>query len=158
MDVTSPLTRSTNSGCGPGTGLNLPANGVIYVQTVPTALSDPNHSACSGAACNGDAKVSGTLAGQLTIAAENDIIIVGNTIYRTYPGGTDVLGLVANNDVIINHPVNSSGVNQAGSLTNPIVDAAILALDHSLRAELEPRRAARQSHDQWCDHAGVPRC
>jgi len=77
--------------------------------------------------------VSGTLAGQLTIAAQNDIIIIiiGNTQYGTFPGGTDVLGLVANNDVIINHPVNSSGVNQAGSLTNPRVDAAILALDHS---------------------------
>jgi len=76
--------------------------------------------------------VSGTLAGQRAIAAQNDIIIIiGNTQYGTFPGGTDVLGLVANNDVIINHPVNSSGVNQAGSLTNPRVDAAILALDHS---------------------------
>ena len=75
--------------------------------------------------------MSGTLAGQLAIAAQNDIIIIGNTQYGTFPGGTDVLGLVANNDVIINHPVNSSGVNQAGSLTNPRVDAAILALDHS---------------------------
>ena len=63
--------------------------------------------------------MSGTLAGQLTIAAQNDIIIVGNTQYHVFPGGTDVLGLVANNDVIINHPVNSSGVNQAGSLTEP---------------------------------------
>ena len=131
MDVTSPLTKATNAGCGPGTGLNLPANGVIYVQTVPTSTSDPNHSACTGAACVGDAKVSGTLAGQLTIASTNDIVIVGNTVYRVFPGGTDVLGLVANNDVIINHPVNSSGVNQAGSLSNPTVDAAILALSHS---------------------------
>ena len=56
MDVTSPLTKSTNAGCGPGTNLNLPANGVVYVQTVPTATSDPNHSACTGAACNGDVK------------------------------------------------------------------------------------------------------
>jgi Tfp pilus assembly protein PilX len=131
MDVTSTLTRSTNPGCGPGTNLNLPPNGVVYVQTVPTATSNPNYSPCSGSACFGNARVSGTLSGQLTIAAQNDIVIIGNTRYNVFPGGTDVLGLIANNNVIINHPVNSSGVNQAGSLTNPRVDAAILALDHS---------------------------
>ena len=75
--------------------------------------------------------VSGTLAGQLTIASQNDIIIKSNLVYHQYPSGTDVLGLIADNDVAIYHPVNSSGVNQAGSLTDPTVDAAILALDHS---------------------------
>ena len=53
--------------------------------------------------------VSGTLAGQLTIASQNDIIINGNLVYHQYPGGTDVLGLVANNDVDIYHPVSGSG-------------------------------------------------
>ncbi len=43
--------------------------------------------------------MSGTLNGQLTIAAQNDIIIIGNMQYHVFPGGTDVLGLVANNDV-----------------------------------------------------------
>ena len=118
----------------------------IGCETVPAATSDPNYSSCVGAACYGDAKVSGTLAGQLTIAAQNDIIIIiGNTQYGTFPGGTDVLGLVANNDVIINHPVNSSGVNQAGSLTNPRVDAAILALDPSFYVQntgIAARRSA----------------
>ncbi len=131
MDVTSPATKSTNPGCGPGTNLNLPANGVIYVQTVPTSHSDPNYSACTGSACNGDATVNGTLAGQLTIAAQNNIIINNNLVYHQYPSGTDVLGLIANNDVEVYHPVNGSGVNQTGSLTNPTIDAAILALDHS---------------------------
>ena len=131
MDVVSALTKVTNSGCGPGTNLSLPANGVIYVQTVPSSSSDPNYGACSGAGCNGDANVSGTLAGQLTIAAQNDIIIKDNLLYHVYPGGTDVLGLIANNNVAIYHPVNGSGVNQAGSLTDPTVDAAILALNHS---------------------------
>ena len=42
-----------------------------------------------------------------------------------------MLGLIANNNVAVYHPVNSSGVNQAGSLTNPTIDAAILALQHS---------------------------
>jgi hypothetical protein len=130
MDVTSSRTRSTNSGCGPGTNLNLPANGVIYVQNVPTSSSDPNHSSCSGTACNGDVSLSGTLVGQLTIAAQNDIIIMGNTQYHQYPGGTDVLGLAANNNVAVYHPV-SNGSNATGSITDPRVDAAILALNHS---------------------------
>jgi hypothetical protein len=131
MDVTSAGTKSTNAGCGPGTNLALPANGVIYVQTIPSASGDPNHSTCTGSACNGDVNVSGTLAGQLTIAAQNDIIIRNNLLYHQYPGGTDVLGLIANNNVAVYHPVNSSGVNQSGSLTDPVIDAAILALSHS---------------------------
>jgi Tfp pilus assembly protein PilX len=131
MDVVSGSTKSTNAGCGPGTNLSLPANGVIYVQSVPSSHSDPNYSHCTGTACNGDATVSGTLAGQLTIAAQNDIIINGSLLYHVYPGGTDVLGLIANNNVAIYHPVSGSGNNQSGSLSNPTIDAAILALDHS---------------------------
>jgi hypothetical protein len=130
MDVTSPRSISTNPGCSPGTNRNLPANGVIYIQNVPTSTSDPNYSACSGTSCRGDVRLNGTLVGQLTIAAQNDIIIVGNTQYHQYPGGTDVLGLAANNNVVVNHPV-SGGANAAGSLTNPRIDAAILSLNHS---------------------------
>jgi hypothetical protein len=131
MDVVSAGTKSTNAGCGPGTNLALPQNGVIYVQTVPSSHSDPNWGSCTGSACNGDANVSGTLAGQLTIASQNDIIIRNNLLYHQYPTGTDVLGLIANNNVAVYHPVNGSGVNQAGALTNPTIDAAILALAHS---------------------------
>jgi hypothetical protein len=136
MDVTSPATHplnnnTVNGSCGPGNNLSLPSNGVVYVQSVPSSSGDPNYSPCTGAACNGDASVSGTLAGQLTIGAQNDIIIKGNLLYHQYPTGTDVLGLIANNDVDIYHPVTSGGVNNPGSLTDPTVDAAILALDHS---------------------------
>lgn len=131
MDVTSPTTRSTNPGCGPGTGLSLPVNGVVYVQNIPTAPSNPNYSACSGTACYGDVKLGGTLNGQLTIASEDDILIVGNVQYHVYPGGNDVLGLVADNDVAVYHPLTGGGANAAGSLTDPIIDAAILSLNHS---------------------------
>jgi hypothetical protein len=130
MDVTSPGTISTNAGCAPGSNRNLPVNGVIYVQNIPSSHSDPNYSACSGAACNGDVNLSGTLNGQLTIAAQNDIVIVGDTVYHQYPSGTDVLGLIANNNVAVYHPVSGSN-NGAGSLSSPTVDAAILALNHS---------------------------
>jgi hypothetical protein len=137
MDVTSAGTHpssnpTVNAACGPGTNLSLPANGVVYVQSVPSSTSDPNHGTCVGSACNGDATVSGTLAGQLTIASQNDIIIKNNLVYHQYPTGTDVLGLVADNDVAVYHPVNTStGTNSAGSLTDPVIDAAILALGHS---------------------------
>jgi hypothetical protein len=135
MDVTSPATKQTKPGCGPGTNLSLPSNGVIFVQGVP-GKGDPNYSACSGSACYGDVSISngatsGGLAGQLTVAAENDIVITGSLTYHTYPTGTDVLGLIATNDVALYHPVTSGGSNGSGSVTNPRIDAAILSLNHS---------------------------
>ena len=125
MNVVSPKTLSTNSGCAPGNNLSLPANGVIYVQNVPAANSDPNHSSCSGTACNGLANVSGTLNGQLTIATQDDIDITGNLVYHQYPSGNDVLGLVADNDVAVVHAANA---DVQDDLT---IDAAIMSLSHS---------------------------
>jgi hypothetical protein len=125
MNVVSSKTIQTNAGCAPGSNLNLPSNGVIYVQNVPAANSDPNHSSCSGSACYGDVNISGTLKGQLTIASEDDIVITGNVKYSSYPGGSDVLGLVADNDVAVAH---ASGANIADDLT---IDAAIMSLNHS---------------------------
>jgi hypothetical protein len=124
MNVTSPATLSTNAGCAPGTGLALPQNGVIYVQNVP-AGADPNHSNCSGNGCLGDVNVSGTLNGQLTIASMDDINITGNLTYAQYPGGDDVLGLVADNDVAVVHAANATVQDD---LT---IDAAIMSLNHS---------------------------
>lgn len=125
MNVTSSKSLSTNAGCGPGNGLSLPANGVIYVQNVPSALTDPNHSACGGSSCIGDVSVSGTLNGQLTIASQDDIIITGNVMYHQYPGGSDVLGLVADNDVAVLH------ANNADVTDDLRIDAAIMSLNHS---------------------------
>jgi len=129
MNVTSPATKSTNGGCTPkGAGfaneIGLPKNGVIYVQNVP-AGADPNHSACSGNACFGDVNVSGTLNGQLTIASMDDIDITDNLTYHQYPGGSDVLGLVADNDVAVVHAANATVQDD---LT---IDAAIMSLNHS---------------------------
>ncbi len=122
MNVISPKTIQSN--CATGSNVSLPTNGVVYVQNVP-AGADPNHSSCSGSACNGDVSVSGTLNGQLTIASSNDIDITGNIVYHSYPSGNDVLGLVAYNDVAV---VHSSGADVKDDLT---IDAAIMSLRHS---------------------------
>ncbi|HEV3399545.1 MAG TPA: hypothetical protein VG693_09670, partial [Actinomycetes bacterium] len=87
---------------------------------------------------DGDAFLSGTLRGRLTIATENNIIIVANTTYSSSgAASTDMLGLVANQFVQVYHPVNSSGNNLSDSrnptstFTNPQIHAAMLALGHS---------------------------
>jgi hypothetical protein len=133
----------------------MPDNGVIFVQSVPADPSDPNNSALcpvplgnplgypivgdintSQYGCfDGDVFVSGTLNGQLTIAAQDSIIIVGNTTYQGGTGGTDLLGLVADNYVEIFHPVNSSGLNLTGALSGPVIHAAILTVKHSFRVQ-----------------------
>jgi hypothetical protein len=125
MTVTSPFTKQVNGDCvNNGTGA-LPANGVVYVQSVPSATTDPNYTAgcpysspahplptsiitndANQYACrDGDVFVQGQLKGQLTIAAANNILITGNLTYSGGTGGTSLLGLVANNFVHVRHPV-----------------------------------------------------
>ena len=99
----------------------------------------------------------GTLQGRLTIAADNNIDIIGNITYQTGTGGSDLLGLVANNYVEIYHPVGDCGSGSspcdngaqtngywnlddvAGGLStsfnNPTVQAAILSVQHSFRVQ-----------------------
>jgi hypothetical protein len=150
MTVTSPFTTSSAYASCVGTNVALPSNGVIYVQNVPSSQS----ASCSGSqnqlgypisndvtdyGCrDGDAFVSGTLKGRLTIATENNVVVVANTTYATTgAASTDMLGLVANQFVQVYHPVNSSGNNLTDSrnptstFTNPQIHAAILALGHS---------------------------
>jgi len=95
MTVTSLFTTASAYSACVGTNVALPSNGVIYVQNVPSGQS----ASCSGSqnrlgypisndvtdyGCrDGDAFVSGTLKGRLTIAAENNIVIVDNTTYAT---------------------------------------------------------------------------
>lgn len=156
MNVTSPKTVSSN--CATGSGVALPDNGVIFVQSIPT--SGPNAGTCSShglsypkngdintaqyGCADGDAFVQGTLDGNLTIAAQDSIIITGNTTYQGGTGGNDLLGLVAENYVEIYHPVTcsswsggscTSSANATGALTNPTVHAAILTVKHSFRVQ-----------------------
>ncbi len=136
---------------GKCTGLysgSIPSNGVIYVSN--DTCSDPPYSPFNAtypetSGC-GNVYIKGNYSSQLTIAAQNDIIINGN-LTRSSNG---MLGLIANNFVRIYHPFCKKGVtscttemgetehedcnggqNASDSLTSPEIDAAILAIEHS---------------------------
>jgi hypothetical protein len=83
--------------------------------------------------------LSGTLKGQLTIAAENNITIVWHLQYQGGVAGTDLLGLVANNFIDVYHPVDSSGnnlnANGSSKFSDPVIQAANLSVQHSFRVQ-----------------------
>ena len=147
-------TSMTVGNMGTCTGLYsgpIPSNGVIYVSNgsceeepySPFKATYPETSGCGNAYVKGE-----NYSGQLTIAAQNDIIINGNLTRASGSGG--MLGLIANNFVRIYHPFCKKGVttcttemgemeredcnegqNGSGSLSNLEIDAAILAIEHS---------------------------
>jgi Tfp pilus assembly protein PilX len=138
----------------------VPTDGVVYVQNgagctssySPFTVTYPATSPCGNALVHS----SGTYSGQLTIAAENDVIVDGNITRQSNTSA--LLGLVANNFIRVAHPVCpssntgcssgtitsqtakgqcNSGVNgtasggQPASMSGPNIDAALLAIDHS---------------------------
>ncbi len=88
----------------------LPANGAFFVN-------------------NGNIDMSGILAGQLTISTNRSINITGSVLYnndpRTDPNSTDMLGIVSQNNVI----VDSAAPNDLE------IDGYILALNNSFYVE-----------------------
>lgn len=108
------LTGSTMTVTNEGTtktAVSMPASGVIYVSngtgcSVPYTPFGPEYS--KDASC-GNVYVSGNYTGQLTIAAENDVIINGSITTPVngegIPTTNAVLGLISNNFVRIYHPV-----------------------------------------------------
>jgi hypothetical protein len=165
MNVTSPWTINGGPAyCGVGNNLPLPINGVVYVENAPTPAdvytrsTPPTTGTCANdyglgypiandittyGCTNGDIFVEGTLSGQLTLAAENNIILTWNITYAGGASGNDLLGMVANNWVQIYHPVtmvgNSGSYQSLGipshggaTFTNPTIWGAILALQHSI--------------------------
>ena len=59
----------------------------------------------------GNVYVEGTVSGSLTIAAQNNVILTGNLLLSTTtagnnPTGSDMIGLVAGNSVVVYHPVS----------------------------------------------------
>jgi hypothetical protein len=119
------MTITTSTGTvGP---VSFPSNGVVYITNSSCSSTyTPFGTTYPGATGCGNVYVHGSYSGQLTIAAENDIIVDGNL---TNSGG-GLLGLIANNFVRVYHPC-SNGTNGSGALTNPTIDAAILTINHS---------------------------
>ena len=81
----------------------------------------------------GTAYVNGTADAQVTVAGADDIVVTGNLTTADNLTGTNVIGLIANNDVWVYHPLNA-GSNEllaAGSRVTTI-QAAILSVKHSL--------------------------
>ena len=160
------MTITTNTGqtIGP---MSVPSDGVVYVQNgpgcsnsySPFTITYPATSGCGNAIVDTG---SGSYSGQLTIAAENDVIIDGN-IRRT-SSSADILGIIANNFIRVKHPVcepsdlscaggtgvpgsvseesakgdcdadndNIRAVNGTGSNQDLTIDAALLSIDHSV--------------------------
>ncbi|HEY1737797.1 MAG TPA: prepilin-type N-terminal cleavage/methylation domain-containing protein [Acidimicrobiia bacterium] len=173
MTVNSPFSKNTNNSSCPLSGNTgpLPSDGVIFVQNVPSTTTDPNYTngcpySVNGRShplgmpiandittygCrNGDAFVEGTLKGQLTIATDNSVVVTWNITYASGLNGTDLLGLIANNNVEIYHPVScTSGTTSSCNLNanfpgetarnatfqNPQLYAAALSVNHSVRVQ-----------------------
>jgi hypothetical protein len=156
----------TPNGGAPIGPVAVPSDGVVYVQNgagcsnsySPFTVTYPPTSGCGNAIVDTGGS---SYSGQLTIAAENDVIIDGD-IQRT-SSSADLLGLIANNFIRVMHPVCEStdrdcsggtgipgsvteqsgkgdcdadndgrrAVNGDGSTDNLRIDAALLAIDHS---------------------------
>lgn len=114
--------------------MQLPANGVIYVENDATqggctAGYDRSNDYSSQQPGCGDIWIRGAYSADMTIAADNDIVVNGH-LDRNDPGL--LLGLIANNFVRVYHPVsNDCQQNVTGWIQNLRIQAAILALNHS---------------------------
>jgi type II secretory pathway pseudopilin PulG len=122
---------------GKTTTLPYPSNGVVYVSssscstvytpfnvTYSTSLGFPTY---GGSGC-GTITVDGTYNTSLTLASDNDIVIDGSINHS----GNALLGLIAQNYVRVYHPCSGTGgSNLSGYLSNPQIDAAILAVSDS---------------------------
>jgi hypothetical protein len=88
-----------------------------------------------------DVFIEGTLKGRLTVATENDIVITGNLLYKDGLTGTDVLGLVADNNVAVYHPIKYTIPPFVTDTLTPSqmrdleIHAAILAVQHSFNVQ-----------------------
>jgi hypothetical protein len=106
------------------TTVSVPANFVVYVQSTKTI------SACKSSASDGNVTVQGTVNGQLSVAADQNVYISGNVQYNTNPqtnsSSTDMLGLVANNNIT---------VEEASAPAQLAIQAVLMALQGSFNVD-----------------------
>ncbi len=151
MQVYSPDTLSSNTNClgaTPSTWLPLPANGVIYVANLLSSMSctvdAPAWADLAGTGCRGNAFVSGTVDGQITVATDNNVYLVAPTAdsaAATWGAaslvGGDVMGLAASKFVLVNHdtsggPDNFGPESYAPIVQAPTIDAVVFTVNDAL--------------------------
>ena len=80
----------------------------------------------------GTAVVSGSVDGQITVSAKDDIVVTADVTVADGTAGTDMVGLVAGSYVWVYHPVDGSGNNLLSTSSSVhTIQAAILSLRHS---------------------------
>ena len=118
---------------------DIPASGVIYVSSGPscTGTTPPVDARYTESADCGIVYLSGSYSKSLTIASALDIVIrppAGETNGDVTRSGDALLGLIADNFIRFYHPV-SGCTNAAPVMSTLRVDAAMLALNHSVTAD-----------------------
>ena len=104
------------------------------------------------APCRGTVFVDGQVDGQVTVSAQDDIVITGNLTIADGGSGTDVIGLVAGNNVWVYHPVKKDFSGDAVNLLPYAevprkIEASILALRHSFLVQNWDKGAKLSSTD-----------
>jgi hypothetical protein len=80
----------------------------------------------------GTAFVSGTADAQVTVASADDIVVTGNLKVTDNLAGTDVVGLIADNNIWVYHPITSGAANLLPSSKYvTAIQAAVLSVSHS---------------------------
>ena len=112
----------------------LPPSGVVYVKSTACSTGYARKQEYPTSAGCGNVRVSGTYGKDITIGADNDIIITDD--FESSDTDTILGGLIANNFVRVYHPVDDwngsdTDCDNDGGPGNIQIDAAILALNHS---------------------------
>jgi Tfp pilus assembly protein PilX len=126
-------------------GVGAPPNGVIYVASSKVSACKGtytrNQRYTNNAPC-GDVAVQGDFGQNLTIGAENDVIVTANLTQT--PDSNAMLGLIANNFVRVYHPIQGMAATGGCGTTNneptgyvapSTIEAGILALNHSFMTD-----------------------
>lgn len=146
MKVYSPNTTDAPARC-----LTVASNGSEQTKAIPPVIHVvPATGTCTGVGyprtdehvysvgttdydkCRGTAFVQGRVDGQVTVSAQDDVVVTADLTVDDGATETDVIGLVAGNYVWVYHPVRSDGSNllpDAETVRN--IEAAVLSLRHS---------------------------
>jgi hypothetical protein len=115
--------------------LPYPPNGVIYVKNISCASGYLRRQTYEKQPQCGNVWVSGTYNGDLTIGADNDVIVTEDV----QAGSTGVLlGLIANNFVRVYHPVNFTGTNSCTNVNDPPPDDNLVTPPNPAWGDLPP--------------------